>query len=215
MLAEFYIGKYEVTNAQYAAFGKATGRSPGGLFGNLPAGKEEYPVVGVTWDDTVAFTQWLSEETGKAFRLCTEAEWEKACRGTSGFIYPWGDTWDANRANGNVEGVFGAAAVKFVMTPVGSFSPAGDSPYGVADMVGNAWERVADWYDDEYFARAPAVNPQGPETGIHQGIRVIRGGTYANGTSATCANRGHGSDFAEPNVGLRVCVSPDLAAPGQ
>ena len=102
-LSEYYIGKHEVTKAQYAAFVKATGHAVPSDWenGSVPPDQEDHPVVNVSWDDAVAFTQWLSDEneTGMAFRLCTEAEWEKACRGTSGLIYPWGDTFDAGKAN--------------------------------------------------------------------------------------------------------------------
>jgi formylglycine-generating enzyme required for sulfatase activity len=90
-LPEFYIGKYEVTNAQYEACVKARKCEAPEHWenGKIPSGKEDHPVVYVSWVDAVAFTAWLSAETGQAFRLPTEAEWEKACRGTTGLIYPW------------------------------------------------------------------------------------------------------------------------------
>jgi len=134
-LPEYYIAKTPVTNAQYAVFAEATGcRKPA-------AGKEDHPVVDVTWHDAVAYSQWLSEATGKAYRLPSEAEWEKAARGTDGRIWPWGNQWDAKRCNSR-EGGPGH------ITPVGQYSPqlhpelaeGGDSPYGCVDMAGNVWE---------------------------------------------------------------------------
>ncbi|MBI1882373.1 MAG: SUMF1/EgtB/PvdO family nonheme iron enzyme, partial [Chloroflexi bacterium] len=95
-VSEFYIGKYTITNEQYAVFVQATKhRAP--IYwkkGKIPAGKENHPVFYVSWDDAVVFCKWLSQETGRTFRLPTEAEWEKAARGTDGRIYPWGDQWD-------------------------------------------------------------------------------------------------------------------------
>jgi len=125
----FYIDKYPVTNAEYKRFVDATGypmpmhwRS-----GNYPEGKADHPVTQVNWDDAAAYAQWAGK------RLPTEEEWEKAARGTDGRIYPWGDEWDKDRANTCETRIFDT-------TPVGKFSPQGDSPYGVADMSGNVWE---------------------------------------------------------------------------
>ena len=91
-LPEFFIGKYEATNDQYAAFIKATGRRAPGHWqdGRVPQSKGDHPVVDVSWDDAVAFTSWLSMETGSNFRLPTEAEWEKACPGKHRTYLPLG-----------------------------------------------------------------------------------------------------------------------------
>ena len=92
-LPEFYIGKYPVTNEQYAAFVKAARQAAPQHWknGQIPAGKGDHPVVDVSWQDAVAFCRWLSQASGKAIRLPTEAEWEKAARGSDGRIYPWGN----------------------------------------------------------------------------------------------------------------------------
>jgi sulfatase modifying factor 1 len=165
-LSDYYIARYPVTNQQYAFFAQATQRNF-----KLPAGKEDHPVANVSWNDAVAFCDWLSQTTGLDFGLPTEAEWEKAARGTDGRIYPWGDEFDARRLNsreGNVQDT----------TPVGWYSPGGDSPYGVADMCGNTWEWCADWYDDEEYPRRAGTHvsdPRGPAQGV---MRVLRGGAF-------------------------------------
>jgi len=107
-----------VTNAQYLAFVEATGQKPPGHWqgGKPPEGKEEHPVVNVSWHDAMAYCQWLAKVTGKVCRLPSEAGWEKAARGTDGRIYPWGDKWDAKRCNSS-EGGPGDT------TPVNSVSP--------------------------------------------------------------------------------------------
>lgn len=125
----FYIDKYPVTNAEYKKFVDATGYPPPLHWrrGNIPEGKENHPVVQVNWDDAAAYAQWAGK------RLPTEEEWEKAARGSDGRTYPWGNEWDKSRANTSETRIFDT-------TPVGQFSPQGDSPYGVADMAGNVWE---------------------------------------------------------------------------
>lgn len=99
-----------------------------------PAGKEQHPVVLVSWHDAVAYAQWAGK------RLPTEVEWEKAARGTDGREYPWGDTWDAAKCNTD-EGKAGGTM------SVGKYSPRGDSPYGCVDMAGNVWEWTASEFD--------------------------------------------------------------------
>jgi len=140
-VSEFYIARCPVTNVQYAAFVKATKHKAPGHWenGRVPSSKENGPVVYVTWHDAVAFCEWLSRETDRNFRLPAEAEWEKAARGTDGRIYPWGNeqpTAELCNFTNNVRGT----------TPVGRYSPRGDSPYGCADMAGNVWEWTQSLY---------------------------------------------------------------------
>jgi formylglycine-generating enzyme required for sulfatase activity len=204
-VSEFYIGKYPVTIEQYAAFVKATKHRAPKYWkgGRIPSGKENHPVVYVSWDDAVAFCQWLSQETGKTFRLPTEGEWEKAARGTDGRIYPWGNEWDETRLNSSESGPGNT-------TPVGQYSPDGDSPYGAADMSGNVWEWCADWYDrEEYQRRAKSTvrDPQGPKEGAS---RMLRGGAFTiNRRIVRCASRIRPSPpFRGRHPGFRVVVSP-------
>ena len=98
-------------------------------------------MVNVSWNDAVAFTEWLSDETGQAFRLPTEAEWEKACRGTTGLVYPWGDSVRCEQAQLR-------QPTLVIRRRLVSYSPDGDSPYGVADMAGNVWEWTSSQYED-------------------------------------------------------------------
>ena len=210
-LAEFYIGKYEVTNDQYAAFVKATERAVPFTWRDnerIPDGKEDHPVTTVSWYDAVAFTRWLGEETAMPFRLCTEAEWEKACRGTTALVYPWAGAFDERKANTSVGRIE-------TTTPAGSYSPAGDSPYGVSDMAGNVREWVTDWYAEDYYEASPVDSPQGPETGEY---RVLRSGSYSdNEEYARCASRlsRYDANSGFYYVGFRLCASPGLASPGQ
>jgi sulfatase modifying factor 1 len=204
-VSEFCIGKYPVTNLHYAAFLKAADhRTPNHWEGGrIPSGKENHPVVYVSWDDAVAFCQWLSRETGKTFRLPTEAEWEKAARGTDGWIYPWGNEWDETKLNSEEAGPGDT-------TPVGQYSPGGDSPYGCADMSGNVWEWCADWFDKEEYqhrAKSTVRDPQGPKEGA---FRVLRGGAfYLSRRDVRCAYRnGDSPNPRDRTHGFRVVVSP-------
>lgn len=137
-VTDYYLMRHQVTNQQYAAFVEATGhRAP--LFwkgGQIPPGKENHPVVGVSYPDAVAFCRWAADQTGLPVRLPTEPEWEKAARGPHGQLYPWGNSWESNRCNSR-ESKIGDT------TPVGNFSPQGDSPYGVADLGGNVQEWIS------------------------------------------------------------------------
>jgi len=137
-LEAFEIDMFEVTNADFAKFveetGYQTGAEKAGEAGwrAYAEGKDNHPVVKVTWDDADAYCQWAGK------RLPTEAEWEKAAKGEEGLLYPWGNEWDPAKANTKESGFRGTVAV-------GSFAE-GASSYGVFDMAGNVWEWTADWY---------------------------------------------------------------------
>jgi len=166
-LDAFWIDRYEVTNDQYRqCVGAGACDAPTHCHSGEPtyndAGKSDHPVVCVSWYDAEAYCGWAGA------RLPTEAEWEKAARGADGRRYPWGDEWDVGRCNTTEANEGGT-------TPVGSYSPGGGSPYGCADMAGNVWEWVADWYDDDYYSRSPDRNPRGPNSGS---ARVARGGSW-------------------------------------
>lgn len=153
----FFIDIYEVTNEDYAKFVKATNHvaPPGWTNGNYPAGTQRRPVTGVTWNDAVAYAEWAGK------RLPTEEEWEFAARGTDGRRYPWGNAWSAGLAN--AEGASGS------VVDVGRYQ--GQSPFGVFDMVGNAWEWTASNLTAYKKGQSLPNKPPGD-------LRVIRGGSY-------------------------------------
>lgn len=134
MLDEYQIGRYPVTNAEYAEFVADAGReTPKHWRGDRPPEElVSHPVVYVTWEDALAYVDWLRERTGQPYRLPTEAEWEKAARGQDGRQWPWGNDWDPAKANCKPGGPGRT-------TPVGQYSPGGDSAYDCADTAGNVW----------------------------------------------------------------------------
>jgi formylglycine-generating enzyme required for sulfatase activity len=197
-LDAFYIAKFEMTNGEWKKFRDDPGYDtpaywPDGRpvpkdqipywtqannHGGATPDSDDYPVLGVNWDSAVAYCRWLSARTGKTYRLPTEAEWEKAARGTDQRRYPWGNTIDHSYAN------FVGAQTFDTGLPVGYYdgSTRGDlqthsnaSPYGAYDMAGNVMEWTSDWYSRDYYRVSPKRNPQGPATGAY---KVLRGGTF-------------------------------------
>jgi formylglycine-generating enzyme required for sulfatase activity len=197
---EFYIGKYPVTNIQYRAFVEATGHEAPRYWdkGGIPEGKDNHPVVNLWARDAVTFCDWLSRETRQPFRLPTEAEWEKAARGTDGRIYPWGDEPpDKGRCN------FGRNIGD--TTTIGRYSPQGDSPYVCADMAGN----VREWCQSLYRPY-PYQADDGREDLKAEGYRVLRGGSWTDPEPyVRCACRYRSGPFQLINVtGFRVARGP-------
>jgi len=218
----FYLGTYEVTVGQFRRFVAETGyktdaergtESRGGSGVNAQTGKidrsadftwratgflqtDDHPVVNVSWNDAVAFCQWLTRKEGKTHRLPTEAEWEYACRAGTRTRYAGGDEPEGLAQVGNVADASAkirfpdwatiAASDSYVFTaPVGRFRP---NPFGLYDMQGNVWEWCADWYGAEYYAASAAGDPKGPDAGEY---RVIRGGSWNSGPhNVRSANRG-------------------------
>jgi len=169
-LDAFYMDKYEVTNGRYLEFIHATGHRPpkhrtdqtknlwqGGL---MPESIAPLPVINVDWFDSQAYCEWAGK------RLPTEAEWEKAAKGTDDRRFPWGDV-EPTHKHLNFNQVWKGEKT---LVPVGIYEK-GKSPYGVYDVAGNVWEWVADWYDPAYYQKSPRRNPKGPETGTHRVLR--------------------------------------------
>jgi formylglycine-generating enzyme required for sulfatase activity len=162
---EYWMAKVPVTNAQFSEFLNAT-HYP--YREKIPQGKDEFPVVNVSWVEAAAFCAWAAQVSGQPVRLPTEAEWEKAARGTDGRTYPWGD----QEPNGNL---CNFNLLYHGITSIYRFSPQGDSPYGCADLAGNVWEWTADWYASSYLNQNPRANPKGAYSGQY---RVLRGGSW-------------------------------------
>lgn len=232
-LSAYRMDRLEVTNADYEQFVKATGhpspinRNPAVTLwehGRPLAGSEQHPVVNVSWHDAVAYCRWAGK------RLPTEAEWEKAARGTDGRIYPWGNRWD--HALANHAGYWAGQTLEFkdgaewkafwmlgegariskerglkgeVLTlPVGSF-PNGASPYGLLDMAGNASEWVQDWFEPYYYLKAPQADPKGPDGML---LKVARGGSWLKpAKSMRAADRDYGYPDDRPSgTGFRCAM---------
>jgi len=206
----YWIMETEVTNAQYRRFMEAGGYTteahwsadgwawrdsrtePGGCWDNENFNGDEQPVTCLSWYEAEAYANWLSAKSGLDFGLPTEAQWEKAARGTDGRNFPWGNEWDGYRLNDCDENCSLDQAHQVVddryeyASPVGSY-PAGASPYGALDMAGNVWEWTADWYDSEYYNDLHSENPTGSKNGDS---RVLRGGSWDyNPDNLRAANR--------------------------
>ncbi len=215
-LDEYLIDRYEVTNLEYAAF-LASGGEPLPVYwagGGFPSGAATQPVVGVSWSQANSYCEWAGS------RLPTEAEWERACRGSDGRFYPWGDRWEPSRANVTMSplddpddafawldpGSDQPAALTLVGEPLG-----GASPFGVCNLADNASEWVADWYDPDAYALLPAVNPigLGPEWN-----HSIRGGAWlfrhsdvmAMIDQSRCPSRNSSHSADDPRVGFRCAA---------
>ncbi len=189
-LQPFFMDIYPVTNEDFKAFVDATGhRFPRywSESGEIPAGKERHPVVGVNYGDATAFAAW------KGRRLPTEQEWEKAARGTDGLRWPWGNVFDETRANVGQK----------TTSPVGAF-PKGRNAYGLYDMAGNVWEWTSTWY---------APYPGSPPNRANMRFRndtylSVRGGSYGSDIgSARGADRGIKKPAESgPSLGFRTVM---------
>jgi formylglycine-generating enzyme required for sulfatase activity len=208
---DFLLARFPVTNTLFDAFAKKNSRKTTADNDGLG----NHPVVKVTWKDAQVFCDWLNREFGSSiprsllFRLPTEAEWEKAARGTDGRICPWGDDFDSSKCNSEKSGLGRTS-------PVGAYSPHGDSPFGCADMSGNVWEWTASLWgkkpDKPYYGY-----PYNPRDGRENQkaaddvYRILRGGSFNFGVwYARAAVRGRGY-LAHDYYGFRVALAPVLS----
>ena len=186
---------YPVTNQDYREFVNCTGyKTPiHWQRGSYPTGLARHPVVNVSYHDAKAYAEWLGA------RLPTEAEWEKAARGTDERLYPWGSRFVDDRCNSN--NIVGTTLM------VDEY-PLGRSPYGVWDMSGNVYEWCEDYYDEDYYKYSPSTNPRGPEGGQE---RVIRGGFFSETRpNVRTTHRSSAPDnHTRENVGFRLALSVD------
>ena len=178
-LDAFFIAEFPVTVGQYARFLADTGAPVPDCWDDPRFTEPNQPVIGVDRHQAIAYAAWVG------LRLPTEAEWEKAARGTDGRIWPWGNDWDPARANTAERGTGRPVQI-------GQHAAAGNvSPYGVAEMVGNVWEWCLDRYDAEYYRDSPRENPRCTKPEVHyDGYYVVRGGSWLNrGDRVRCASR--------------------------
>ena len=204
-VASFYLDAWPVTNAEYKRFVDETDHAvpdyrvdwvdTGGYTWNAdtrtyPEGKANHPVVLVTWEDAMAYAAWANK------RLPTEAEWERAARGVDGRRYPWGNEFSPAHCNCKEIGINETSTV-------GQFSPDGDTPEGLVDMVGNVWE----WTNSLYWPY-PYNAEDGRESRNATGFRVLRGASWMNDANvAYCMSRLDGDFQWYTNVGFRCAVS--------
>jgi formylglycine-generating enzyme required for sulfatase activity len=197
-LDAYFMDKDQVVVGEYAKFLGATSHSAPQEWNIMGrAMHQKRPVVNVDWADAVAYCKWAGK------RLPTEAEWEKAARGTDGRTYPWGDE-PPTRFHGNMRKELWNNHMG--LTPVGMFED-GKSPYGINDMAGNVWEWVSDWYDPNYYSTGPLRNPTGAPTGDH---KVVRGGSWGSGPEGLrAADREiHVPSFQGYGTGFRCAKTP-------
>ncbi len=236
-VSDFYMGKYEVTNRQYCAFLNAKGNQIEGgvewinLGGewddekcriyrsgssySVESGYDNHPVIYVSWYGARAYCQWLSAQTGKTYRLPTEAEWEYAARsGGKSYKYAWGNGTPTKSNGGNIADetakrrysdwtIWSGYTDGYVYTaPVGQF---GVNDLGLADMTGNVWEWCSDWYGS--YSSQAQTNPQGPSNGSN---RVLRGGSWSSDARGCRVSRRYGSAPGNrgSDFGFRVVLSP-------
>ncbi len=201
----FYMGKYEVTQGQYQAI---MGKNPS----KFKSGNN-YPVEQVSWHDAQSFIKKLKQQTGKTYRLPTEAEWEYAARGGTTTMYYWGNQPSCHKAlYGNDPGSEDDKCISIVRRKgltLGSTVSVGRypaNPFGLYDMTGNVWEWCSDWYDSSYYGSSPRQNPQGPSSGSY---RVVRGGCWSTAASlVSMANRFRDKpDIADYYMGFRLIFS--------
>ena len=217
-LRAFEIGRYPITNAEFKRFLdnggyrnrdywtdagweyiKRSSKKQPAYWDRDESNFPVRPVVGISWYEALACCNWLAAKTGQAYRLPTEAEWEKAARGTDGRLWPWGNNWDPKCCNFLKSGPART-------TPVGQYSPRGDSPYGCADMAGNVWEWTRSLYKPYPY------DPKDGREKLDHGPRVLRGGSFGNNEwGVRCASRYR----RYPNswydgIGFRVVVAPGL-----
>ena len=207
----YYLSRYPITYSQYAIYMNASGIYAGGEInfggGWVPGHNDDhtYPVRYISFEAAQAFVNWLNKNYGGnlpsnySFRLPSEAEWEKAARGADGRLYPWGN--ERNQWNCNVNTKW--------PTPVGKFSPEGDSIYGLSDMAGNVWEWTRSlWGEDITHPtyKYPYRSDDGRENNDEKGYRVLRGGSFLDDIYHATTSFRHRLDRPDKNTGFRVAI---------
>jgi formylglycine-generating enzyme required for sulfatase activity len=209
---DYWMARYPITNELHNIFAKVKGiKHPASVFEM----KKDLPVAYVKWTDAMEYCEWLNNllkgdlPSGLILRLPTEAEWEKAARGTDGREYPWGNEFDKNKCNLSLnKNIFSKLFYGLTdkTTPVKKYSPQGDSPYGCADMVGNIWE-----WTHSLREGYPYQVDDGREEEKSSSSRVLRGGSFGDEMSVRCACRYLSASTAFSTfMGFRICLAPPL-----
>ena len=217
---DYWIGRFPVTNQHFGDFLSKSGYK---IQEKIPNDNPNHPVIGVNWFDALEFVIWLyrnyREEVpvNYTFNLPSEAEWEKAARGTDGRIYPWGNAFNTFDLGLGLELMLcNSEEAQYGNTiPVGNFSPDGDSPYGAADMAGNVWEWTRSTVNENYKYPYVATDGRDDLQADKEIARVARGGSFENTQDlARCALRSDGIPDSEDNddTGIRLVVSPFIAS---
>jgi len=191
---EYAIGRFAVTNELYRSFIEDTGREPPAGWNDSRFNHPEQPVTSVSWFDATAYCDWLSKKTGNAYRLPTEAEWERAARGgLEGKLYTWGDEPPQHQPNYSESWLNGPERV-------GQRTPNG---FGLYDISENVHEWCSDWYDERYYLNSPSRNPQGAATGTR---RSSRGGSWRHQIKITrvAARSSIPPEFRYSDYGFRL-----------
>jgi iron(II)-dependent oxidoreductase len=197
-LDAFGIGKFPVTNREYRIFVEQTKSPLPPFWSDAIFSDPEQPVVGVNWDDAMAYCQWLGQTTGQEFRLPSEAEWERAARGNrENALYPWGNEPPSERPFAGCDPKLGGPA------RVGTNPP---SEFGLYDMSEGVHEWCSDYYDARYYRRSPEKNPRGPASGKR---RSSRGGSWRHRIKfSRCAARSSlPPTFKYADYGFRVALT--------
>jgi sulfatase modifying factor 1 len=193
----FELAAHQVTNAEYACFLAATKYSKPQHWDDPNFNHPKMPVVAVSWFDAVAYYEWLSDNSGKKYRLPTEAEWERAARGgAEGELYPWGDAPPEQLPDY-------AARWKNGPEPVGLYTP---NPFGLCNVGDNVHEWCSDWYDAAYYSISPDRNPQGPD---RTSRKASRGGSWRHHikVTRTAARSSIPPEFKYADYGFRLARS--------
>ncbi|HEY7167059.1 MAG TPA: formylglycine-generating enzyme family protein [Candidatus Binatia bacterium] len=195
---EFGLGKFPITNAEYKIFVEGGHAAPPPFWSEPMFSDGDQPVVGITWDEAVAYCAWLCERTGKNFRLPSEAEWERAARGgREGALYPWGDEPPAERRDMGCDSKTGGPARVGINPP---------NDFGLHDMSEGVHEWCGDYYGYDYYRDSPEKNPQGPCSGRR---RASRGGSWRHHVKfSRCAARSSlPPSFKYADYGFRVALA--------